>query len=177
MKELLKKIFCIYREQLFSISVKDACNQFSNNDISFEEITLSNYKQVASIRPGNFYIKDFKKMLILGDKGVFASLNGRLVGYGWLKQEPTKDYFFEIKAAYLCRFFVHPDYRGKNIYPTIILHLLSILKNKGIEKAYLAVEHTNNASLRGIRKVGFDFIKEFPFIRICKCTLNKHLLK
>ena len=132
--------------------------------------------RVSDFRAGEFYLKDFKTMLKLKDIGVFVRVGSRYVGYGWLKLKSSKDYYFTLDEAYLCRFFVHPDFRGMNIYPCSIAYLLDIAKRKGLRKAYISAAPSNIASLRGMEKMGFEFLKEIKFVRCCKCTLNKYKL-
>ena len=51
-----------------------------------------------------------------------------------------------------------------------------IKKEDKIQTFYIAVERGNDSSERGLKKVGFQFIKEFGFIRGFKKTFNKKKL-
>ncbi|MGJ7919515.1 GNAT family N-acetyltransferase [Neobacillus sp. LXY-4] len=173
---LFKKLFHVYRSRLYSIHFGDEKNINPKINISFKPINDENYSLVKTFR-GDEYIKEFKEMLNLNDFGLYVYVNEEPVGYGWAKLKNSKDYFYIINNCYLCRFFVSPDYRGLNIYPSIIKEIMTIInKEYGIRKFYIAVDKTNVSSINGITKVGFKFRKEHRFIRGCKMTLKKYQL-
>lgn len=176
-KNFIKKFFWIYHEELFKLSFKDLREVLPKENVTFVKIDKNNYKDVQNIRLGRFYIKDFERMLLLGDYGIYICVNKIPVGYGWAKVETSDDYFFHIKNCYLCRFYTNPDFRGKNLYPATILKLIQIFKNKGFDKFYIAAESSNSASLKGIAKVGFEYQKTLHFYRLLKVTLNKYKLE
>lgn len=176
-KNLLKKFFWIYREELFKLSYNDKKDISLKDNVSFIKIDIENYKEVSNIRPGLLYINDFRKMLSYGDYGIYVCVDNIPVGYGWAKIETSKDYFFHIKNCYLCRFYVNPDFRGRNLYPATILQLMHTFNNIGTHTFYIAAETSNKSSLNGIRKIGFTYIKTLNFYRLLKITLNKYTLQ
>lgn len=176
LKLIIKKIFHIYSEQLYKLDLGNVLYVEPRMKITFEEITLNNYKAVECIRPGNFYSKDFKRMISLGDYGLFICVNNIPIGYGWGKIETSKDYFFYIRECYLCRFFIKPEFRGLNFYPATILQLIQNFQNRGFKTFYIAAESTNIPSLKGLEKVGFVHQKKLYFCRLLKMTLNKYQL-
>ena len=142
--------------------------------VSFINITDNNYYRVKGLVKDNFYVKDFRRMLRMGDHGVYTCVNDKIVGYGWVKIKGSRDYFFRINNAYLCRFYVDPSCRGLNLYPATILYLIKHLK--GITKYYIACDVDNYASIKGIRKIGFKLLCDLSFVRILKITINKKQL-
>ena len=169
---MFKIVFNIYQEKLFSISYTDRNVIQSKYNISYELINYNNYRIVEKLRSKQ-YVNDFKQMLKLGDIGVYAKINNKIVGYGWVKKKDSKDYFFKIDEFYLCRFYVHNDFRGFNIYSNIINWLMTYINdNYCSSKFYIAVEAENNSSTRGVEKIGFNYIKTLNFYRLLKITLN-----
>ena len=138
-------------------------------------ITEKNLNLVRDLR-GEEYEQQFQYQLSLGDFGYYAYLDGCPVGYGWAKHSGSEDFFFRIGkgTVYLCRFFVHESVRGQGIYPAIITEL--ICREAESERFYIATETGNVSSERGLKKVGFVFVKEFGFVRGFKHTFNKKYL-
>ena len=61
--------------------------------------------------------------------------------------------------------YTHKDFRGRGIYPKVLHHILSDYK---AEKFYMTVHETNNSSIRGIEKAGFER---------CGCIKKSKVLK
>jgi len=162
-----EQLFCAKREELSRVSARV--------NIDFVPITEQNVDLVKELR-GEIYAERFKYQLSLGDFGFYAYLGGTPVGYGWAKHEGSDDYFFKIGkgCVYLCRFFVHESMRGNAVYPALISALIE--RESRAETFYIAAERGNDASVRGLTKVGFKFLKEFGFIRGFKRTFNKKRL-
>ena len=170
----LTNAFCIYKLYLYEIDLsKESLPDISSDmDYTFKRIDNDNYSLISTI--SDELESNVKKLLSFNDYGIFICVDGKPIGYGWLKQEGSKDAFFAFKnAAYLCRFFIHPDYRGKNLYPITIRYLISEFKDK-YSKFHIAIEHKNIASIKGASKLRFKLVGNFSFIRILRCTLNKH---
>ncbi len=173
---VIKKIFCVYNERLYKLVSSQMRDVRPRQEVSFVPIGENNYRKVESVRPGAFYVRDFKKMLTLGDYGIYVCVEGVPVGYGWAKLKGSKDYFFHVSDCYLCRFYVNPEWRGRNFYPAMICRLIQDFQRKGVDTFYIAVEDTNLPSQKGIEKVGFVYQKTLRFWRLLKTTLNKYQL-
>ena len=168
-------LFKCWRERLFCVNRENVVLHKSKCEIEMIPITPDNIYLVRELR-GSEFEKQFEYQLSLGDFGYYAYCNGKPVGYGWVKHEGSDDFFFKIggDCVYLCRFFVHDSMRGQGIYPEIISELIK--RENKINTFYIAVERGNDSSERGLKKVGFQFIKELGFIRGFKKTLNKKKL-
>lgn len=168
-------LFKCWHERLFHVTRDRVMPKNTNLPIEMVPITKGNAALVSALR-GSAYEAQFRYQLSLGDFGYYAYLNGKPIGYGWAKHAGSDDYFFKIGegSVYLCRFFVHESMRGKGIYPTIITALIE--RECEIDSFYIAVERGNESSERGLKKVGFSFVKEFGFVRGFKRTFNKKLL-
>lgn len=176
LRAIRKKIFCVYSEQLYKLMFSQVRNVLPRQEVSFVQINKNNYREVEFVRSGAFYVRDFRKMLSLGDYGIYVCVDGRPVGYGWAKVKTSKDYFFHVSDCYLCRFYVNPEWRGKNFYPAMICKLIQDFRKEGFGTFYIAVESTNIPSQKGIEKVGFVYQKTLRFRRLLKMTLNKYQL-
>ena len=168
-------LFKCWHERLFCLDREQALLQKSKRELEMIPITEENIYLVCDLRGAEFE-KQFVYQLSLGDFGYYACCDGKPVGYGWAKHAGSDDFFFKIGegCVYLCRFFVHDSMRGQGIYPEIISELIK--KEDKIQTFYIAVERGNDSSERGLKKVGFQFIKEFGFIRGFKKTFNKKKL-
>ena len=168
-------IKCWY-ERLFRISREKVVKYRSDLLLEMLPITKDNVVWVRTLR-GQEYEKQFVDQLAMGDFGYYACLDGKAVGYGWVKHPGSKDYFFDIEEGcrYLCRFFVHESMRGHGIYPELICALIE--HETEADVFHIAVERGNMASEQGLKKVGFEFQKEFSFLRLFRRTVNKYKLK
>ena len=169
-------LFKCWHERLFSVSKNDVLLQCSDVDLTMVPITEENVALVSDLR-APMYEGQFRYQLSLGDFGYYAYADGKPVGYGWVKHAGSDDYFFNIgnDCVYLCRFFVHESMRGHGIYPELISELIK--KENTAKTFYIAVERGNESSERGLKKVGFEFLKEYGFVRGFKKTFNKKSLK
>jgi len=157
-------LFKCWHEKLFHVKRADAVLQKSDLELNMVPITQENLSLVCELR-GSEYEKQFRYQLSLGDFGYYAYFNDRPIGYGWVKHPGSDDFFFKIgeDCVYLCRFFVHESMRGHGIYPEIISELIK--KEHTAKTFYIAVERGNESSERGLKKVGFTFVKEYGSIR------------
>jgi RimJ/RimL family protein N-acetyltransferase len=58
--------------------------------------------------------------------------------------------------AHIAACYTHPDFRGKNIFPVVLQHILRYASEQKIDKVYIAVLPENAASRKGIEKAGFS---------------------
>ena len=168
-------LFKCWHERLYSAKREDLIPVAPRIPIELVPITNENAYLVKELR-GEIYEEQFAYQLSLGDFGYYAYVDGKPVGYGWVKHKGSDDYFFKITdgCVYLCRFFVHESMRGNAIYPALITALAE--RERDAETLYIAAERGNTASERGLLKVGFGFVREFGFIRGFKHTFNKYAL-
>ena len=169
-------LFKCWHEVLYFANRQDIVPVNSTVDIEFLPITAENAHFVKELR-GEIYEGQFLDQIKMGDVGLYATVLGKPVGYGWAKRCGSDDYFFKIGqgAGYYCRFFVHPDMRGKRIYPALLTELIS--RTPDVKRLYIARERGNEASERGLMKLGFSRVGEFGFVRGFKHTFNKKKLK
>lgn len=170
----LPRIFRLYSLNLYKWS-KSNSEITTDLNYSFERITSENLKLISDI--SNEKICNFQKMLSWGDYGVFIFVNGKPVGYGWAKCKESRDYFFNIgEVCYLCRFYINSDFRGHNLYPMTIKHLIEQF-SKQYNDIYIAVDPANIPSIRGVMKLNFEFVSVLRFMRFLKITFRKFKLE
>ncbi len=169
-------LFKCWHERLFFARREELIPNKSDLDISFLAIDETNFEWVKELR-GDVYANQFKYQLSMGDFGYYAMLDGKPIAYGWCKHSGSDDYFFKISdgVCYLCRFFTHESARGHGVYPALISALVE--HEKDCNRFYIDVERGNEASERGLKKVGFKFFRKFGFIRGFKKTFNMYRLK
>ena len=81
-------------------------------------------------------------------KCLVASLRGEVVGY--VGAETVLD------ECNIGNIVVHKEYRGRGFSNVIMETLLESLKNKGIKKVFLEVEHDNVPAISLYEKFGFE---------------------
>ncbi len=62
--------------------------------------------------------------------------------------------------------YTNPIYRGRGIYPKIIIYITKDNKNKG--EIFMVVDHQNYSSIKGIEKAGY---RRIAYIKAKKWTL------
>ena len=58
--------------------------------------------------------------------------------------------------AYIYESFTRADARGRGVYPMVLRSIAALLHREGIRRLWVGVEETNLASVRAIRKGGFE---------------------
>lgn len=84
-----------------------------------------------------------------------AADENQLVGTGHISIKDSLDYLVHDQHGYLGLMFVAPGYRGLGIVRTIIEHLLTWARSKGIKDFYLDVYAENSPAVRAYEKFGF----------------------
>ncbi len=84
----------------------------------------------------------------------FANLGGTRTG------DRMDAYFFPLisQSAVFSHFVTFPGYRGKNLFPAMLVGILRTLAGQGIEIFYIDCTDWNIPSIRGIERAGFQLI-------------------
>lgn len=67
--------------------------------------------------------------------------------------------------AYIYESFTRPEARGRGIYPFALHNICAVLGEQGIQRAWIALEASNEPSRRAIAKAGFEPAFELRFRR------------
>ena len=71
---------------------------------------------------------------------------------------PYGGYFFDT--------FIHPDFRGQNLYPILIRGLQDTMGDCGIARFYCLVDALNISSIRAHGKLGGQWLETIIFLRV-----------
>jgi len=86
---------------------------------------------------------------------------GRLAGYGWTLTGSTIDHhYFPLgyNDVHLFDFLVFPQYRGRRINPSLVIHILAQMVAEGRARAYIEAAEWNRAQLTSLSKTGFRLL-------------------
>jgi len=162
--------------KIYELNIHEMYSVKSKININFEFITEENVNEVAQLR-NNTRLREFKKILKQDSIGIAAYYNDKIIGYGWVKWENCFDNFFFIKEgrALLASFYVDSKYRGLGIYPSIIKELIvEANKYHGTTYFLIGIQNKNIPSIKGAKKVGFQFLKDYKLFRAFKVTIPKY---
>lgn len=126
---------------------------------------LSDGEGVELIRDNSVKVA-FQRMEREGQICAGAYIDGRLVGHASCIL-PEKDHgaFKVRKSAYIHYCYVSPEYRGYNIYPSLLSWIIQkVIKEYGIERLTITTVEDNVSSQKGLKKVGFQFVRKYSYI-------------
>lgn len=88
---------------------------------------------------------------------------GKLSHIAWLHYCPgiRKAYplvLIKEDEAFVGRCDTHPAFRGKNIYPVVLQHMLRHAAAKNKKRCFISTSPKNLAAIKGITKAGFSFV-------------------
>jgi RimJ/RimL family protein N-acetyltransferase len=106
-----------------------------------------------------------------GGEAFLGFSEGKLVHIAWLFYNlriSEVHFFVKIKEdeAYIGSCQTHPEFRGKNIYPVVLQHILRDAAAKNKKRCFIATIPTNLASIRGIEKSGFSFVGKMRMFKL-----------
>lgn len=113
---------------LGNISVDEVCNRFANDHITF-----------------------------------VAFMNDQPAAFGWMARSTARigelnhEFILPEQNRYLWNFRTLEAYRGLGIYPALLQYILQNEKEKA-NRFWIIHAPENNASLKGIKKAGFQFV-------------------
>jgi len=96
---------------------------------------------------------------------------GKLVHTAWLFYNlriSEIPFFVKIRKdeAYIGNCYTHPEFRGKNIYPVVLQHMLMDAAAKNKKRCFITTIPINLASIRGIEKSGFSFVGKMRMFKL-----------
>lgn len=170
---LLQKLLCPVLEvsvlKVFGCQSERMVKTESLCPIVIKPLTDKDISLIASFHgyhDGSPRIKDFEKRFQSNNIPYLALHELTPVHLSWIccgdkvELEETETILkFKENSGYIwdCKTFVL--YRGKNIYPAVLQHIIRDISQKyNIKNFYIAVAPDNKSSIGGIRKAGFDYI-------------------
>jgi len=114
-----------------------------------------------------------------GGKSFLAFSGHKLVHCCWLFYHPGfKEELAHIhlkeQEAHIASAYTSPEFRGRNIYPVILQHILKCAAKENIKRAYITSLTKNTASNRGIEKVGFSRLGKIHGFKLFGKMFNHH---
>jgi len=123
-----------------------------------------------------------KRVKICFDSGadVFLSFCGnKLVNVSWLHYwSRIHKVYPHIKIredeAFIGHCETHAEFRGKNVYPVVLQHIMDYAADNNIKRCYVRTIPKHIASIKGIEKAGFSFVaRKHRFVLFSKMFNNK----
>ena len=163
----------IRRQRVFSLTDPAAIVVVDPKaDIEISRVTLDSVERVTDFRTAN-HAAVFRRYLTDGQYGVYAWINGKVVGHGWAKvctqsQCIVNRYMDLHKGEALIHYCnVNRAHRNKGVYTLMLASLCHRLFDEAqVKHIIIDTEADNDASLRGIAKAGFKPIGRGTFVQL-----------
>jgi ribosomal protein S18 acetylase RimI-like enzyme len=133
--------------------------------------TPEKHADLSSLYPGNVLKQRFAR----GEECFVAYASDMVVAYGWTSYreveigEINKLMHVKPDEVYLYDFYTRPEYRGNNLYPAVLSHILRFLAEGGFRLALIFVLIENLTSRRGVTKAGFRQFQIVSCITLFGC--------
>jgi len=95
---------------------------------------------------------------------------GRLIGYAWANQganvlEDRDLYRMRTgqSGAYIFDTFIHPEFRGRGLYPVLLRALQERMRALGVQRFYLTVDVYNARSIKEHTRVGARLLETITY--------------
>lgn len=98
------------------------------------------------------YINEFGKK---DDNALVAEIDGKIVGAVWTRIMNDYGHIDDDTPSFAIS--IYKEYRGLGIGTKMVKQMLAVLKNKGYEKASLAVQQANYA-VKMYQQIGFEIV-------------------
>lgn len=114
-----------------------------------------------------------------GNEPFLAFSEGKIAHMSWLFHPPkVKE---TLVVFHLCEgqcfigaCLTSPEFRGKNIYPVVLQHILRDVFTRGTKAVFIAAAPSNIASMRGVEKAGFHLLKKIRGFMLFGRMFNHH---
>lgn len=143
------------------------------------EIRFGNDSDLNSIASFHAYTEKSPEIAVLrerlekGDRPYLAFSGKTLAHVAWVCRRKQVDapeiwasLLFKDNQAYIRDCKTSFIFRGKNVYPVVLQHILRDLKAENVGTVYIACRTSNTASLKGIEKAGFLPIRKIQAVRL-----------
>jgi len=109
-----------------------------------------------TLKEGEIHYYDLAAMIGADDVQILvAECDGKLVGSGYARIEPAKDYLKYRRYAYLGFMYVRPQFRGRGVNKMIVEGLKQWCLEKNINEMRLEVYGENLPAVKAYEKAGF----------------------
>ncbi len=153
----IKKTLCLFEVDLKQAQLPD-CE--ARLEVTYHVLDA----EAWDAQPNTGHITDrrlFQARLARGEQFWTAQCDDKIIAYCWATDEPVE--IGEVRRVisprsseiYLYDAFTFPEYRGQNLYPALLHHILVHSRQQGLPRALIFVLDDNVASIRGVQKAGF----------------------
>lgn len=164
LKHVLRLLY--YRENylIYSKCIKNINNQYYYGNNQF--LVIKNITDIENIPSDKIHALDSLKYelnnhIINGGMLFCVIVNKAIAHQSWVttcsdnRIDPVSPFIKYDRAAYIGRCETASNFRGKGLYPQVLLAICGVLAEKGVEEALLTVLPDNHSSISGIKKAGF----------------------
>ncbi len=120
--------------------------------------TLNDVPRLTQLLP-QWSVRIFRDRLLRGDIFFTAQIGNQIVHQTWIsfkdKWVPllNKKIILREKEAYLYHSYTAPEFRGKNVFPTVISKVLRYLKAQGYKRCFFLVDLKTHQSTRAYERI------------------------
>lgn len=125
-------------------------------------------RQMADTAAG---IRDFERRMERGGTGTALLDGDKVVAYGWSRvgsnlREDGDRYVMNLgpNGAYVFDTFIHPEYRGRGLYPVLVKAMADRGLPKGVNRHYVTIDTLNAGSIRAHEKIGVERIETIRYL-------------
>ena len=117
-----------------------------------------------------------------GDFCCVSIYNNEIVSYCWIAiqrayiGEIDKNIHMKSNEIYMYDAFTKPEFRGNNLFPSILTTILDFGRQKGYQKGLIFTLSSNNSSITAIKKAGFNRFQSVYFLDVntkTRCRYGK----
>ena len=125
--------------------------------LSFEQGIITAERPFDStLKEGEIHYYDLAKLIEDPNFAVIvAELDGEVIGSGYARITPSKDYLKHDRHCYLGFMYVKPEHRGKGVNKLVLEALKQWTKSQGINELRLEVYNDNQSAIKAYEKAGF----------------------
>jgi RimJ/RimL family protein N-acetyltransferase len=160
-RELAKKIATLETYTAFRLDLLDEIPPASAElSLDIRRATERDFAQFRSLpHPFSRHAQFYDRFGI--DECYLAFWRGAIAHIAWVyypeqsKKHPTPFRILRPDEAAIANCVTMREFRGKGVYPAVIRTLLEDLKKQGYRHCYMYIDVNNDASRRGVLKLGF----------------------
>ena len=122
--------------------------------------------QLSKMNPYALAESRFKKGHLCA---VAEDQNGQQLFSLWFLYGPQRlnvDFLIKDNEAYFYNAYTLPQKRGRGIYPEVLRLLSLYLYAQGIKKLYCIILPAWHASIKGVAKAGFSYLRDLRYIKL-----------
>jgi hypothetical protein len=126
--------------------------------VGLDGIDRQDWQQIVEFWNPELCRRNFAERFREGASLWMIRFQGNLAGYGWTMTGHTiAPYYHPLGAndAHLFDFLIFPEFRGRNINPSLVGHILNALAMEGRSRAYIEVREWNRTQLISLAKTPF----------------------